>query len=73
MTGEDIRRNLSQAVITEGWGLLELRPLRMSLEEVFLHLTTDESDPEKPDIQEDEDQRVPTSDSEKSLDEVAHE
>ncbi len=46
MRGEDIRRSLAQAVVTEGWGLLELRPLRMSLEEVFLHLTTDESDTE---------------------------
>ena len=30
-------------VVTNGWGLLELRPLRMSLEEIFLHLTTEET------------------------------
>ena len=40
--GRDIRRDLSSAVVTNGWGLLELRPLRMSLEEIFLHLTTEE-------------------------------
>ena len=73
MTGEDIRRNLSQAVITKGWGLLELRPLRMSLEEVFLHLTTDESDSETPSIPENEEQEAPTSDTEKIPDEVGHE
>ena len=25
-----------------GWGLIELRPMRMSLEEIFLQLTTEE-------------------------------
>jgi ABC-2 type transport system ATP-binding protein len=36
----DVRRDLSAAVVGSGWGLLELRPMRMSLEDVFLHLTT---------------------------------
>src|SRR5206468_2851046 len=40
--GHDVRRDLARTVVTNGWGLLELRPLRMSLEEVFLSLTTDE-------------------------------
>jgi ABC-2 type transport system ATP-binding protein len=40
--GRDVRRDLAKAVIASGWGLLELRPMRMSLEEVFLSLTTDE-------------------------------
>jgi ABC-2 type transport system ATP-binding protein len=40
--GRDIRRELARAVITSGWGLLELRPMRMSLEDVFLSLTTEE-------------------------------
>ena len=40
--GRDIRRDLSRAVIQGGWGLLELRPMRMSLEDVFLSLTTEE-------------------------------
>jgi len=44
-TGRDIRRELAAAVVTRGWGLLELRPVRMSLEEIFLSLTTDEARP----------------------------
>jgi ABC-2 type transport system ATP-binding protein len=43
--GRDIRRELASAVVSNGWGLLELRPLRMSLEEIFLHLTTEEAPP----------------------------
>ena len=42
-TGRDIRRELAAAIVTRGWGLLELRPMRMSLEEIFLHLTTEET------------------------------
>ena len=42
--GQDIRRELARTVVTNGWGLLELRPLRMSLEDIFLSLTTDETD-----------------------------
>ena len=41
-SGRDIRRELASAVVNQGWGLLELRPLRISLEEIFLHLTTEE-------------------------------
>jgi ABC-2 type transport system ATP-binding protein len=41
--GRDVRRQLAAVVVTNGWGLLELRPLRMSLEEIFLHLTTEET------------------------------
>jgi ABC-2 type transport system ATP-binding protein len=41
-TGRDVRRDLSAAVVNRGWGLLELRPMRMSLEEIFLHLTTED-------------------------------
>ena len=40
--GRDIRRDLAREVVTRGWGLLELRPMRMSLEEVFLQVTTEE-------------------------------
>ena len=35
----DIRRDVARAVVNKGWGLLELRPLRLGLEEVFLELT----------------------------------
>jgi ABC-2 type transport system ATP-binding protein len=41
-SGRDVRRELASAVVSRGWGLLELRPLRMSLEEIFLHLTTED-------------------------------
>ena len=41
-TGRDVRRELAAAVVGRGWGLLEMRPMRMSLEEIFLHVTTEE-------------------------------
>jgi len=41
--GRDIRRELARAVVTNGWGLLELRPMRMSLEDIFLSLTTEDA------------------------------
>jgi len=50
--GRDVRRELARAVVTNGWGLLELRPLRMSLEDVFLSLITDESAAPAPESQE---------------------
>jgi ABC-2 type transport system ATP-binding protein len=42
----DVRRELARAVVTRGWGLLELRPVRMSLEDVFLQVTTEETQEE---------------------------
>jgi ABC-2 type transport system ATP-binding protein len=41
-SGRDVRRELASAVIGGGWGLVELRPMRLSLEDVFLSLTTEE-------------------------------
>jgi ABC-2 type transport system ATP-binding protein len=38
----DVRRELAETIVRSGWGLLEMRPVGMSLEEVFLHLTTEE-------------------------------
>jgi ABC-2 type transport system ATP-binding protein len=43
LSGHDVRRELARAIVGNGWGLLELRPLRMSLEEIFLHLTTEDT------------------------------
>jgi len=40
--GRDVRRDLARAVVSSGWGLLELRPMRLSLEEVFLAVTTED-------------------------------
>ena len=45
--GRDIRRDLARTVVSNNWGLLELRPTRMSLEEIFLSLTTEEKVEEK--------------------------
>ena len=42
--GSDVRQQLASTVVSNGWGLLELRPLRMSLEDIFLQLTTSEED-----------------------------
>ena len=47
--GTDIRRDVAAAIVRGGWGLLELRPMRMSLEDIFLSLTTEESAPDAPD------------------------
>jgi ABC-2 type transport system ATP-binding protein len=44
-SGRDVRRELAKTVVTNGWGLLELRPTRMSLEDVFLSLTTTDETP----------------------------
>jgi ABC-2 type transport system ATP-binding protein len=42
--GQDVRRDLARTVVSNGFGLLEMRPMRMSLEQIFLSLTTEESD-----------------------------
>jgi len=44
--GTDIRRDIAKTIVNRGWGLLEMRPMRMSLEEVFLQVTTEERPPE---------------------------
>jgi ABC-2 type transport system ATP-binding protein len=44
--GRDVRRELASAVVGRGWGLLELRPMRTSLEEIFLQKTLEEAAPE---------------------------
>ena len=38
----DVRRDVARAIVDRGWGLLEMRPMRMSLEDIFLQLTTNE-------------------------------
>ncbi len=40
--GRDLRQEVAALVVAQGWGLLELRSVGMSLEEVFLELTTQE-------------------------------
>ena len=41
-SGRDVRRDLARTIVSSGWGLLEMRPMRMSLEDVFLSLTTED-------------------------------
>lgn len=40
--GSDVRAEIAGFVVERGWGLLELRPLEMTLEDVFRQLTTEE-------------------------------
>ena len=49
--GRDLREDLAQFVVNQGVGLLELKPLSLSLEEVFLQLTREDESPfHKPSI-----------------------
>jgi ABC-2 type transport system ATP-binding protein len=41
-SGRDIRRDLARTVVQAGWGLLELQSENMSLEDIFIKLTTAE-------------------------------
>jgi ABC-2 type transport system ATP-binding protein len=38
----DIRKDISKAVVTNNWGLLEMRSVDMSLEDIFIKLVTEE-------------------------------
>jgi ABC-2 type transport system ATP-binding protein len=42
LQGRSIRADLARAVVESGWNLTELRPVSLSLEEVFLQLTATE-------------------------------
>ena len=44
--GVDVRREVASAIVRNGWGLLELRPMRVNLEDIFLTLTTTEIEAE---------------------------
>jgi gliding motility-associated transport system ATP-binding protein len=43
--GQDVRPEVAKAVINSGYELLELRPVGMSLEEIFLELTREDTHP----------------------------
>ncbi len=36
--GDDIRKEVSRTVLQQGWGLLEVRPLELTLEDIYLKL-----------------------------------
>ncbi len=42
----DVRPELARAVLGKGWDLLELRPIHVSLEDVFIDLVTEETEEE---------------------------
>ena len=46
--GKDVRAELASAVVTKGHGLVGLQQLGMSLEEIFLHLTTADAEEAAP-------------------------
>ncbi len=39
---EQLRERIAKTVMERGWGLIEMTPLKLSLEEIFLELTTEE-------------------------------
>jgi ABC-2 type transport system ATP-binding protein len=41
--GHDVREALARCAVTRDWGLVELRPMVMSLEDVFLKLTAEDA------------------------------
>jgi ABC-2 type transport system ATP-binding protein len=41
-TGRDMRVEVARTLVNNGWGLLELRSETMSLEDIFIKLTTAE-------------------------------
>lgn len=43
----DIRRDLAAFIVGSGWGLLEMHAVTMSLEDIFLKLTTSEEPPQQ--------------------------
>jgi len=42
--GKSVRREVAKTIVTNEWGLLELRPISRTLEDVFLELTTEEQE-----------------------------
>ena len=41
--GQDIRSQIAAKIVEKGWGLYELRGVSLSLEDIFLQLTTDDA------------------------------
>jgi ABC-2 type transport system ATP-binding protein len=64
-SGQDIRRELARSIVEGGFGLLELKQMGMSLEDVYLQLTTDEeaeaSPPEETQTAEERDEKTEES------------
>jgi len=45
--GRDIREDVARVAVGQNWGLLEMKPVSMTLEDVFLKLTQREDEPPK--------------------------
>lgn len=45
LPGSNLREDLSGLVVKQGWGLLELQAVSMSLEDIFIQLTVPEAEP----------------------------
>jgi ABC-2 type transport system ATP-binding protein len=41
--GKDLRSQIAAKVVGQGWALYELRGMNLSLEEIFLQLTTEDA------------------------------
>ena len=41
---QDLRKDLARAVTSSGWGLTELRPVDLTLEDIFIRLVTREEE-----------------------------
>ena len=41
-SGQDLRDEISRAIVSNGWSLLSMHAVSMSLEDIFLRLTTHE-------------------------------
>lgn len=44
--GRDVRADLARAVVGHQWGLMELRPMGLTLEDIFIRLVTEEAQAE---------------------------
>ena len=58
--GRDLRDDIARLIVTQGWGLLELKAVSMTLEDVFLRLTQhEEGMPETGAVEAGRDQEAP--------------
>jgi ABC-2 type transport system ATP-binding protein len=48
--GKDIREEVARFAVRNEWGLLEMKPVSMTLEDVFLQLTQHEDGMPRPDF-----------------------
>lgn len=64
--GQDIREDVGRLAVTSGWGLVELKPISMTLEDVFLRLTRHEEGMDQPEQESDQSELKPMGSAETS-------